>query len=116
MTIGDKADRAEGPELYPASKSMGLYRLESMEEVPAEEIGTDEFPQYGDWVSVTKARQIDGVVEWDEEAYIELPTDLDRQLRDLDVEVGTVFRIQTVQKDREGTWQYSVTEETDPVD
>jgi len=111
MKLGDKAEQADTEEVRLARDSMGVYRLESDELVDADEIGTDDFPQYGDFAECMTS--LGGRnPEWDTEVFVEVPSKLAVQLVELGIEPGDGFRIQSVQKDPSGEWVYTVTEET----
>jgi hypothetical protein len=111
MKIGDKAEQANSEEVRLANDSIGVYRLESDEVVDAEEIGTEEFPQYGDFIE-TITTHGGANPSWDETAYVELPGDLARQLTELGIDPGDTFRIQSTRKDGNGSWVYDVIEES----
>ena len=105
-SIDDKAEAADQPDVDLARQSApGLYRLESRDLTPADEIGTDEFPQYGDFLPV------DTVNGWQ---YIECPANLAKWLVEEGVETGDAFRIVSVRK-VDGEWKYDADSEPDNV-
>jgi len=104
MKIGDKAEQADQPNvLLVRDSAPGLYRLETDELTNADDLGTDEFPRYGDFVKCSDSRL--------EECYVEVPSAL-AQFLDGTVEVGEWFRIVSVNKTADGEWTYSA--EADP--
>lgn len=115
MKIGDKAAAADQREIRLARDSMGLYRLESAEITPADEISDeDQFPKYGDFLdTVTSTGGANPA--WDEPCWLEVPAGLDEELVKIEAEVGTVFRIQSVRKDGQ-TWDYSVVEASEEAE
>jgi hypothetical protein len=116
MNIGDKAEQADSDEVRLARDSMGVYRLESEMLTEADEISDeDSFPQYGDFL---KAKTTTGGANptFDVPVWVECPSDLAQQLVELEVEPGDGFRIQQVQKNGSGEWQYSVVSEDLPTD
>lgn len=98
MKIGDKAEQADQPDvLLVRDSAPGLYRLETDELTDADELGTDEFPRYGDFVECVDSRL--------EKCYVEVPSAL-AQFLAAQTEVGEWFRIVTVNKTAEGEWMY----------
>lgn len=82
------------------------FRLESRDTVPYDEIGTDSFPQYGDFVPVgvwhpPEERFVEG-------CYLECTRELAKVLIDYGIETGDVFKIDAVDKDGDGIWRYTV--------
>ena len=99
-TIDDKADAADAPDVHLVRDSApGLYRLETMDLTPADKLGSDEFPRYGDFVECIDSRM--------ETCYVEVPGSLAKVLSSR-AEVGDWFRIVSVNKTADGTWQYDV--------
>lgn len=117
MKIGDKAEQSDRDEVRLARDSVGAYRLESDELVPAEEIsGDDEFPKYGDFLACRELRQVAGDVEVAEKVLVEVPGQLAKQLVEADISEGDGFRIQSVRKNAAGEWEYGTSEEPLPSD
>jgi hypothetical protein len=118
MKIGDKAEKAQqgGDSVYLASDSNGVYRLESDEVVEADEIGTDEFPKYGDFIRVKESYGGDPP-SWDETAFLELTSALAIELNDT-IDVGDAFRIRRPpHKDENGEWTgYDLEEVEEQID
>lgn len=105
MDLNDKAeDGGEVLSIEDAADSAGTLRVESTELEPAEDVGTDKYPQYGDWMPVT--RVIDGIEHGD--SYVETPQGLAKRLVDHGVEEGTEFVVTAVQKTRDGIWDVTV--------
>lgn len=108
-SLEDKAEQADN-EAYrvpEAAEASGRFRIESMELTSADEIGTDQFPQFGDWLPVT--RVVDGLDHG--ECHLECPGALARSLIDAGAEVGTSFGVETASKNRDGEWTVEI--ETD---
>jgi len=107
----EKAGETTAQDIRAAGDSRGRYRLAASGLVPAEEIGTDEFPQYGDWL---KVEPLDGGPEEElmDETFIECPGSLAKWLASNELEEGDSMEIRSVRKGAGGRWKYSV-EETD---
>jgi len=117
MKLGDKAEQSDRDEIRLARDSVGAYRLESDELVPAGEIsGEDEFPQYGDFLATRELRQVAGEVEVGENVLVEVPGQLAKQLVEQGIGEGDGFRIQSVRKNAAGEWEYGTSEEPLPSD
>lgn len=117
MKLGDKAEQSDRDEVRLARDSVGAYRLESDELVPADEISADdEFPQYGDFLATRELRQVAGEVEVGEKVLVEVPGQLAKQLVEQDIGEGDGFRIQSVRKNAAGEWEYGTSEEPLPSD
>lgn len=111
MKLGDKASAGSEEEVRLARDSMGLYKIDDDELVPADEIGTDEFPQYGDFLPcLTSSGGRDP--SWNMEVFVECPSSLAKQLVDMEIGTGDAFRINSVRKGPDGSWTYSVSEES----
>jgi len=112
-TIGDKAEASDSADVFLAKQSTGLYRLASLEVVDADEIGTDEFPKYGDFI---ECQTSNGGADpsWDETVYVELPGDLAKKLTENGVEPDDAFRILSQQKDHSsGEWSFEIDADPD---
>lgn len=106
MNLKDKAQ--ETPEVSLARQSApAAYILLDDELTAADELTPeDQFPQFGDFASVAKARAVDdGHEPSDQEQWIECPQDLARWLVDQDATEGFAFRVKQVTK-VDGEWQY----------
>lgn len=102
-------DKAETPEVVAlsiadADETAGRFELESLELDPADEVGTDQFPQYGDWLPVT--RYIDGMEHGD--MHLECPRGLAKELVAAEIEAGDVFAVTDSTKGLDGEWQVEV--------
>ena len=107
MTSLDEKAQAS-PDVDLARQSApGLYRLETDELVSADELTPKgEFPQYGDFLEVSRPAGTGEDARWREEVhYVECPQGLAAWLVEEEVGVGDPFRIQTVQK-VDGNWEY----------
>lgn len=98
MNLEDKAQDGSGDEVVLARDLTGAYVLGSLELVPASELGTDEFPKYGDFLPVQSAT---GNMN---DLYLECPAFLAQGLLDGDAEVGDEFRVRDVAKVEGGRW------------
>lgn len=111
-SLGDKAEASDTAEIRLARDSRGEYTMLDDELVPADELGTDDFPQYGDFLPVDV---IGGGPESElvDDAYIEVPGRLAKVLVSMEIGVGDSFEIQNVRKNAAGEWEYSVREVQD---
>jgi len=82
-----------------ARNASGVYCLESEKLTEAAEIGTEDYPRYGDFLSVTRP---DGT-----EAYLECPEGLARLLA-RSVDPGDTFEIVSQRKDVAGRWRFDL--------
>lgn len=106
-SFDDKASETTAQDIRAAGDSRGTYVVVGKGLVPATEIGTDEFPQYGDWLEVDP---LDGGPEEElmDETYIEVPGSLAKWAVNNDLEEGDEFTIRSVRKGAGGRWTYSV--------
>lgn len=106
-SFDEKASETTAQDIRAAGDSRGRYRLEANGLTSADDIGTDEFPQYGDWLEVSP---LDGGPENEliDETYIECPGGLAKWLSHNDLEEGDEFEIRSVRKGAGGRWTYSV--------
>lgn len=104
MKIGDKAENAQqgGDSVYLANESNGVWRLESDDVFDADDIGSDDFPKYGDFIKVMESYGGQRP-SWDEVAYLELTSRLAIEL-DGTIDVGDAFRTRVPRKDDNGEW------------
>jgi len=113
MKIGDKAEASESAEVMLPRNSIGLYRLEDDELVDCDAITAEgQFPEYGDFLRVS---QVTGGANpsWiEEDAFLSCPGDLAKKLVEIEIKPGDAFRIESTRKDNDGSWVYSVVEET----
>jgi len=96
-SLDEKASGGASEDIDLARQSApGIYKRVEGELVPADEIGTDDFPQYGDflWVETPHGGQ-----------YIEVPASLAEWLVE-NTEDGDAFRLVAVRK-VDGEWQYT---------
>lgn len=103
----EKASETTAQDIRAAGDSRGRYELVVAGLVPAEDIGNDEFPQYGDWLEV---EPLDGGPEEElmDETFIECPGSLAKWLASNDLDEGDRFEIRSVRKGAGGRWTYSV--------
>jgi len=106
-SFDDKAAETTAQDIRAAGDSRGQYEVVAEGLVPADEIGTDEFPQYGDWLEV---EPLDGGPEEElmDECYIEVPGSLASWAAANDLGPGDQFTIRSVRKGAGGRWTYSV--------
>lgn len=117
MKLGDKAEQSDREEVRLARDTIGAYRLESEDLVPADDIsGEDEFPQYGDFLACRELRQVNGKVEIGEKVLVEVPGALAKELVEQEIGEGDGFRIQSVRKNAAGEWEYTTSMEPLPSD
>lgn len=93
--IDDLAD--DTGDVYLARNADGMvFRLDSRETVPADELGTDEYPQYGDFAPVGVFHPPKG--DFVDDCYLEIPVQLAKTIVTLEIETGDVFKITDVTK------------------
>lgn len=102
-------DKAETPEttaysIEDAADSGAEFRVRSLELDPANEVGTDAFPQYGDWLAVEELR--DGAALGD--VHVECPRGLAAELVEQEADEGDAFAIHSVEKTANGEWSADV--------
>lgn len=106
--IGDKAEAADRPEVYTGRDITGIYELNSLEEIDCDEISEEgTFPELGEFIECHEVRPSGEVL--DELCYVSWYADLDRQLAQLEPEVGMRFEIAAVREKRNGGYQMDVT-------
>lgn len=105
-SFDEKASETTAEDIRAAGDSRGRYRVAAEGLVSADEIGTDEFPQYGDWLEV---EPLDGGPEEElmDVTYIEVPGSLAKILVKNEVENGDEVTINNVRKGPGGRWTYS---------
>lgn len=113
-SFDEKASESTAQDIRAAADSRGRYKVIAEGLIPAENIGTDEFPQYGDWLEV---KPLDGGPESElvDETYIEVPGQLAKWCAANEISVGSGIDIKSVRKDAGGRWSYSV-EHFEPTD
>jgi predicted double-glycine peptidase len=82
-----------------------LYRLEDKDLIAADEIGNEDYPQYGDFADVTA---IDANGKKLGDRWLECPSGLAESLVEANVQVGDAFWIQAVTEHEDGAWSYEV--------
>lgn len=103
-SLEDKA--AQARDIYRAEDATGAYRIVSLDLVEASEIGgEDSFPKFGEFADVVELTETG---EDRGEAWLECPADLAQGLLDIGVEAGSEFVIESVKKDDDGQWRFSV--------
>ena len=102
----EKASEVTAEDIRAAGDSRGTYEVIGEGLLPADEIGTDEFPQYGDWLEV---KPLDGGPEEElmDVTYIEVPGSLAKILASNDVTPGDELDIRPVRKGPGARWTYS---------
>lgn len=105
--LESKADT--GRDIVRASEvTATLYRLETTDLKPADAVGDDDFPQYGDFADVTA---VDGNGDDLGKRWIEVPGGLARAMVDAGIEAGDEFQVTKATKAQDGAWTFEV--ETD---
>lgn len=106
-SFDQKANETTAEDIRAAGDSRGQYEIVGQGLIPADEIGTEEFPQYGDWLEV---KPLDGGPEEElmDVTYVEVPGSLAKILANNDVEPGDEFTIRSVRKGAGGRWTYTV--------
>lgn len=84
-------------DVYLARNLAGMaFRLDSRETVPCDQIGTDDFPAYGDFIPVGCWHPPEA--EFVDECYVEASTQLAKTIVDLGLEAGDTFKVEEVTK------------------
>jgi len=110
MKLGEKAESSSTDVIRLARDSRGVYQLLDDELVSADELSDEEsFPKYGDFLPV---EIVSGGPELelmgDGDHYVECPADLAQRLVNFDIEIGDEFEIESVRKNGQGNWVYTV--------
>ena len=97
-------------EIWLASDSpTGLFHIRSLDVKEADEIGTDGFPKYGEFLPVGKG---------DVKGYLQLTAHLVEHLQEEEAEAGDQFRVNRVVESDEGAYDggywWDVTPVVDP--
>lgn len=105
-TLDDKAETPENVahSIADAAETAAEYRIRSLELDPAEEVGTDQFPQFGDWLPAEEVR--DGASIGD--VWVECPRGLAQELVAAEVDEGDVFAVTAANKSPAGEWNVEV--------
>lgn len=83
--------------VYSIADARGIrFEIRSLSTDPAEEVGDETFPQYGDWLPV--------VDESGEETHVEAVQALAKLLVEAGAEEGDVFELVSVSKAANGRW------------
>lgn len=105
MDLEDKAQ--ESPPIDLAGQLVeSQYRLKSTELIPADELGDDEFPQYGDFAEAVERSPVDGTERG--EKYIEVTADLASFLVEQGVATDEWFQVVSHEQDPDGRHCYDV--------
>lgn len=111
-------EHAETPdEWVRAEDASGVYRLETDELIPADDIGGD-YPEFGKFLSVLKVEWDHGADRWvdGEAVYLECPRGLSQELvAEPPVEAGDVFAVAEPRKTDGDKWRFS-TSKPDTID
>lgn len=103
--IRDQAEKAEEEVVLIGNAAPGTHRIEGEELVAAEEIGTDEFPQYGDYLPTVRHPEAEKTV------YLECPPVLAKAIADQVAHnaglEGRWFRLEEAEKE-DGRWTVAV--------
>lgn len=112
-------DHAETPdEWVRAEDASGVYRLETRELTPADEIG-GEYPEFGKFLSVVTVQWHSGDDRWidGDPLFLECPRGLSQSLvAEPPVEAGDVFAIGEPQKDNGNEWRFTTSKPDSPDD
>lgn len=109
MDLNDKAQDRSGVEVRLAANLHGGYVLADDQLTPADEIGNDDFPKYGDFLTVFRLDRSTGEAAEDEPVlYVECPQHLAQVLVENGAEPGTAFVVENVAKDMNGSWVVDV--------
>jgi len=104
MKVGDKAET--GPDVYLAPELIeSEYKLKSMELTEAADIGSDEYPQYGDFAKARERSPYDGTDRGD--CWVEIPAALATWMIETELEPGDWFRVENQDKGPDGRHRFS---------
>jgi len=95
--LEDKADQESQEDVILIRNGAGSYRMEGKELVDCSEIGTEDYPRFGEFLSVSRQ---DGGPAW-----LECPGDLARTLVKAGVQPGEPFEIVRTTKNAAGRWE-----------
>lgn len=103
-------DKAETPEnvahsISDAAEAAGEYKVRSLELDPADEVGSGQFPQYGDWLPCSSISP-DGLDIG--EVWVECPRGLAQALLEAELEEGDRFRVVSAEKSPAGEWHVEI--------
>lgn len=105
MDLNEKAEEAATVySVSDAADAAGMFVLTDTELVPSDDIGSEKYPQYGDWLPVE--RHIDGVKN--EDTYLEVPQALAAALVEAEADEDSVVDVQGASKTRDGVWEVDV--------
>lgn len=103
-SLEDKAE-SEVDVTLAADLVESQYRLVSLELTPADELGTDDFPLYGDFAEVEERSPVDGTFRG--QSHVEIPASLASWL--VEAEVGTSDWWQVIDAEKvDGSWRFEV--------
>lgn len=104
VSLDEKADDTR--DVVRASEAEAQwYRLESTDLTPAGDIGTDDFPQYGDFADVVA---VDANGDDLGSRWLECPSGLARELVDAGIAADEDFQITEASKTADGAWSFSI--------
>ena len=110
----DLQDKAtSGRDIVRAGKSSGqLYRLQSETLEPADNVGSDDYPQYGDFADVAL---VDRNLTELGQRWLECPGNLAAELVDAEVGAGDCFAVERASKSSDGAWTFDLSTGDDLV-
>jgi len=117
--MAELGDRAGAPdsEVILAPEAAGVYRLQSLSIVPAEDIGEPGgFPEFGKFVRVHQMDVHDGNFVVGQEALLELPLYLEQELVKQSIDGHSVFSVAQPRKAEGGRWIMDVDVPAEPAD
>ena len=95
-------------EIWLASdRPTGLFYIRSTEVVDAEEIGTDDFPKYGEFMAVSKG---------DTAGYLQLTAHLIEHLQEHEAQQGDEFKVTNVVEGNDGGYWWDASPVVDGGD
>jgi len=103
----DLQDKATtGRDIVRAGNSSGqTYRLQSTTLEPADNIGTDDYPQYGDFADVAL---VDRNLTELGQRWLECPGNLAAKLVEHELKPGDCFAVSDASKSSDGAWIFEV--------
>ena len=100
-----RGDEKETEIWLASDRPTGLFHIRSLDVKEADEIGTDEFPKYGEFLPVGKGQTA---------GYLQLTAYLIDYLQDEEAEEGDQFRVNEVVQYEDGGYFWDCTPVVDP--
>lgn len=117
-SLDEAAEAGQDDVIVAASIPIGVWmEIVDPQLVEADEVGTEEFPKYGQFMRCRAPSIEAGGEETVEERWIEVPGELARRLVEVlpsDDREGWYWRLDQRRKDPSGQWRFAVVAEEEP--